>query len=193
MNDLSSRVTALASEIRHDPMSLVQGSHRLLAALMSIAVMVATVVLGVADDDPRAGQVTGSSEHYQDPGFQAQQRLTRIETDLQRGLLELRVRESVDYLSGSGPLILDPAMQLQAQATARSNAVTGREDAALDRNVGMIQAHLPVDEASGEAFLDLWLRSPAHADVILDPGYAFYGVSAAQGDGQVWAVILFSR
>lgn len=196
MNEMSSRLAVLGSELINDPLSLVREPNRVIATLLSVATLAASALLGVTVEEGWTGRPSGSSGSYEDftdPAFEEQQRLTGIEQDLQRGLLELRAREAVDYLSGSGPLLLDPALQLQAQDTARDNAANGREQASLGSNVSMIQASLPVESASGEAFLDLWLRSAPHTEVILDPAYAFYGVSTAQGHGRVWAVILFSR
>ncbi|MDR7330173.1 CAP domain-containing protein [Corynebacterium guangdongense] len=199
MNEMSSRLAVLGSELINDPLNLVREPNRVFATLLSAATLAASTVLGVTAGEGGAGYFGGSSGDYgdfadfEDPALQEQQRLTAIEQDLQRGLLELRAREAVDYLSGSGPLLPDPALQLQAQDAARDNAANGREQAFLDSNVSMIQASLPAESASGEAFLDLWLRSAPHTEIILDPAYAFYGVSTAQGHGKVWAVILFSR
>lgn len=193
MNEMSSRLNSIGSELFADPMSLVREPNRAIATLISAATLATPAFVGVPTDGFWPEGVEGSSVQYEDPGVDEQQELTGIEQDLQRGLLELRAREAVDYLSGSGPLILDPALQLQAQDAARTNAASGREQPSLNHNVSMIQAHLPVEQASGAAFLDLWLRSQPHTDVILDPAYAFYGVAAVEGGGQVWAVILFSR
>ncbi len=188
MNEMSSRLNSIGSALFTDPWSLVREPGRVIATLLSAVALAAPAVPGLPD--VTAG---GSSWEFEDAGFGRQQQLTEIEQDLHRGLLELRAREAVDYLSGSGPLVLDPELQLQAQGVARANAAEGRERASLDSNVSMIQAHLPVEEASGEAVLDLWLRSQPHTDNILDPAYTVYGLSAAEGGGQVWVVILFSR
>lgn len=166
--------------------------QQLIAVLVSLAALISTVILGTSSgtgDDEHT--VPGSSDSYVDPGIADQVRLGQIEGELRHGLQELRADDAFEHLGGSGPLTQLPNLDEQALTTAKSNAVEGQEGT-LDLNVTMLQAHLPVEEATAANLLGLWLHSEEHTELIVNSDYAFYGLGVAQGHGQVWVVLLLS-
>lgn len=123
---------------------------------------------------------------YEVPGPEDAERLEEIRVDIDTAVRELRQKESVP------PVVMDPVrLQRGAQRWAECSAASGRQSNS-PADVTMLQHHLPVQNASGHAFLDAWLHSQPHTDVILDERYVFYGIGVAQGHGEVWVTLQFS-
>lgn len=184
----------------HRPSALLRypaGIQDLLSKLgmfLSVAGLVMSLALGIKPGPPTAPGATpapGESEgadytDYEVPDLNRQAELETIRSDINLAIKQLRLNEL------SPPVIMDPLnLQFEAQRWAEQAAVTGRL-ADSPQNVTMIQHHLPESGASGYAFLEDWLHSPAHTNVLLDPRYTFYGIGVAVGRGQVWVAVQFS-
>ena len=85
-----------------------------------------------------------------------------------------------------------PARQAAAQYKSQENAVTGQEGP-VEENISMLQAHLPLAEASGYEFIERLRNSEPHAAVFMEPSSVHMAVSAAYsaGDDTVWLVLQF--
>ncbi|GAB2515780.1 hypothetical protein CATRI_10695 [Corynebacterium atrinae] len=126
-------------------------------------------------------------QSYESPSPEEQAQLEEIRTELNTAILELRYNTPVN------PVVMDVfELQSQAQKWAERTAVLGKEEATKD-NVAMIQHNLPVGEASAYNFVDAWIRSEPHLNVLIDPDHTFYGIGVAQAHGRVWVTIQFSR
>lgn len=160
--------------------------------LLGLLALLSTVLLGLntSSNDATTPPV-GSSVDYRYPGYEEQMRLETIKTDINAGIKSLRDSEFEYSHTAVGPVVMDLDLQRLAQQKAESNAVEGREPG-LDRNVAMVQAHMPAKNASGRALLQQWLDSNAHSEVLVDPRHTFYGIGAAYSDDFVWVVVLFS-
>lgn len=153
-----------------------------------------SLVMGVKPGEltgPGGSSAPGKSDgadytDYEAPDLNRQAELETIRNDINLAIKQLRFDELAP------PVIMDPLnLQFEAQRWAEQAAVTGRlEDS--PQNVTMIQHKLPEAGASGYAFLEDWLRSPSHTNVLLDPRYTFYGIGVAVGHGQVWVAVQFS-
>lgn len=174
-----------------DPVAAIRDLLPRVTALMTVVSLVWAVVTGIGGSTPSAPEpdddVPGVElpEEYQQPPLEVQEELESIRTDLMQAVLELRHGEGVS------PVIINPNLQIDAQHWAERNAILGREDSS-PANVAMVQAHLPLEQASGHALLEQWLYSEPHTAVLLDPGHVTRGVGLAYGHGQVWAVVQFS-
>lgn len=189
---LPARVTAATKKMFRDPLSLLRDVKPLVTALGGIFAILLTVVLGLSSpgaQDP--GREVGSSDDYIAPMPDDQAHLEEIRTDMGYAIKELRAREFEETGVLVPPMVIDPTLQIQADRWAQSNAVENSESA-IERNIAMLQVHLPAEEATAEKLVGLILQSQPHTDLLLDPGMSFYGIGMAQGHGQVWAVIMMS-
>ncbi|AGF73317.1 CAP domain-containing protein [Corynebacterium halotolerans] len=173
-----------------DPVAAIRDLLPRLTALMTVVSLVWAVVAGLGGSTPPAPEpdddVPGAElPDYQQPPLEVQEELETIRTDLIQAVLELRHGEGVP------PVVTDGNLQIGAQHWAERNAVLGREDNS-PANVAMVQAHLPIEQASGHTLLDQWLHSGPHTAVLIDPAHTVRGVGLAHGHGQVWAVVQFS-
>lgn len=149
--------------------------------------LILTMVLGATQGTTPGAQPGGTDSSYESPSPEEQAHLEEIRTELNTAILELRHNATVK------PAIMDPfELQVQAQKWAEHTAVLGREEA-TDANVAMIQHNLPVGEANAYNFVDAWIRSESHLNVLVDPEHTFYGIGVAQSQGRVWVAIQFSR
>ena len=173
-----------------DPVAALRDLLPRITALLTITSLVWAVVTGIGgsgdnDHDPGGGSSAEGSGDYRQPPLEVQEQLNAIQSDLIQAVLELRNSEGVP------PVVMDMDLQIDAQHWAERNAVLGREDNS-PANVAMVQAHLPLEQASGHAVLEQWLHSEPHTAVLLDGAHAWRGVGVAYGHGQVWAVLQFS-
>ncbi|QGU05422.1 CAP domain-containing protein [Corynebacterium comes] len=159
-----------------------------LGMFLSVAGLVMSLITGVprADDSGSSDLPGQTPSDYEVPDLDRQSELELIRNDVNLAIKHLRHEE------GAPPVLMDPVnLQLHAQRWAEHTAVTGRQDNS-PQNVTMIQHSLPEAGASGHAFVDAWLHSQAHTDVLLDERYTFYGIGVAVGHGRVWVAVQFS-
>lgn len=177
-----------------DPVAAIRDLLPRITALLTVVSLVWTVITGAGgagdgdgdgDGNPGGGSGVESPGDYEQPPLEVQEQLNTIQTDLMQAVLELRHNDGVP------PVVIDAELQIDAQHWAERNAVLGREDNS-PANVAMVQAHLPLEQASGHAVLEQWLHSEQHAEVLIDDAHAWRGVGVAYGHGQVWAVLQFS-
>ncbi len=176
-----------------DPLAAFRDLLPRLAALLTVVSIAWAMVAGLAGgndggEEFPAGPGDGSS--VEDPGYQppspdVQLELETIRSELMQAVLSLRHEEGVP------PVVMDIDLQIHAQDWAERTAVVGREDPS-PANVTMVQANLPWDQASGHAFLEQWLYSRPHTEVLLNPAHSSQGVGLAVGQGRVWVVLQFT-
>lgn len=161
-----------------------------LGMLLSVAGLAASLLMG-ATGDAGSGTPADPGQLPAGPGYEVPDLDTQSELELIRNDVNLAIKH-LRHEEGAPPVLMDPFnLQLQAQRWAERSAVTGRQENS-PQNVTMIQHNLPASEASGHAFVDAWLRSPAHTDVLLDGRYTFYGIGVAVGHGRVWVTVQYS-
>ncbi|AJE33961.1 hypothetical protein B842_10560 [Corynebacterium humireducens NBRC 106098 = DSM 45392] len=137
---------------------------------------------GPASDDPGdAGEDIG----YVVPDAETQAKLTTIHDELVFAVNALRMKEHVP------PLALDSHMERTAQRHAQKVAVLGTH-VDSPNNVTLLQHSLPLEEASGHAFMEAWLHSAPHTAVLIDARYSFHGTGVAVGHGRVWVTLQLS-
>src|SRR5699024_12265302 len=120
------------------------------------------------------------------PSLEGQTKLGTLEAQVYRALNEMRQEQHL------GMAFKYPERQDAAQYKAQENAVTGQEDP-VEENISMLQAHLPLAEASGYEFIERLRNSGPHAAVFIEPSIVHMAVSAAYsaGDDTVWLVLYF--
>lgn len=156
-----------------------------LGMVLSVVGMVLNLITGFGEGSSTPATPSGDSG-YEEPGVEQQAELDEIRNDINLAIKHLRHNEEVP------PVFMDLFdLQRAAQAHAETVAVTGKLQNS-EQNVTMLQHHLPESGASGHAFLDAWLHSQAHTEVILDPRHVFYGIGVAVGHGEVWVAVQFS-
>lgn len=167
-----------------------------LGMLLSVVGLAASLLTGPAGGagsgsvdgpvSPSDGDEAGYEAGYEAPDAVRQAELEQIRNDVNLAIKHLRHEEGVP------PVVMDPVnLQLQAQRWAEKTAVDGRQGDS-PQNVTMIQHNLPDAAASGHAFVDAWLRSRPHTDVLLDERCTFYGIGVAVGHGRVWVAVQLS-
>lgn len=172
------------------PWSSPQGMKDMLShagVLLTLASLVMSLLLaftpgGPASTDPGD---PGDDIGYVTPDAETQARLTEIRNDFAIAVTTLRVKEHVP------PLAHDAHLELSAQRHAQKTAVLGRH-VESPNNVTMLQHSLPLESASGHAFMEAWLHSAPHTAVLLDDRYSFYGAGVAVGHGRVWVTLQLS-
>ena len=161
----------------------------MLLSVVGLAVSMLTGPAGGAGSGSGDGTVppsAGDEAGYEAPDAVRQAELEQIRNDVNLAIKQLRHEEGVP------PVVMDPVnLQLQAQRWAEKTAVDGRQGDS-PQNVTMIQHNLPDAAASGHAFVDAWLRSRPHTDVLLDERCTFYGIGVAVGHGRVWVAVQLS-
>ena len=172
------------------PWTSPQGMKDLLSnagVLLTVASLIMSLLLaftpgGPASDDPGdAGEDIG----YVVPDAETQAKLTTIHDELVFAVNALRMKEHVP------PLALDSHMERTAQRHAQKVAVLGTH-VDSPNNVTLLQHSLPLEEASGHAFMEAWLHSAPHTAVLIDPRYSFHGTGVAVGHGRVWVTLQLS-
>ncbi|MCS5480273.1 hypothetical protein NYP18_11465 [Corynebacterium sp. YIM 101645] len=172
------------SALWNSPLEL-RGLLSQLGMFLSVAGLVMTLVTGLGGGSSTPGSPSGDSG-YEAPGLERQAELDQIRNDINLAIKHLRHNEQVP------PVLMDPfELQPAAQEHAEKVAVSG-ELQNSGQNVTMLQHSLPESGASGHAFLEAWLHSEAHTEVVLDPRYVFYGIGVAVGHGKVWVAVQFS-
>lgn len=172
------------------PWSSPQGMKDLLSnagVLLTVVSLIMSLLLaftpgGPASDDPGD---SGSDIGYVEPDAETQERLNGIRNDIALAVTTLRAREHVP------PLVHDVHMELSAQRHAQKTAVLGKH-VDSPNNVTMLQHSLPLEAASGHAFMEAWLHSSPHTAVLLDGRYSFCGTGVAVGHGRVWVTLQLS-
>lgn len=172
------------------PWSPAQGMRDLLSKagiLLTVASLVMSLLLAVLPGGPATTDPGDSGDDigYVTPDPDTQARLTEIRNDLTVAIATLRVKEHVP------PVLHDPHLELSAQRHAQKIAVLG-EHVPSPNNVTMLQHSLPLESASGHAFLDAWLHSEPHTAVLIDERYSFFGAGVAVGHGRVWVTLQLS-
>lgn len=163
----------------------IQGLLTQLGMFLSVAGLVMTLATGLGGGSSTPGTPSGDSG-YEAPGLEKQLELDQIRNDINLAIKQLRHNEQVP------PVLMDPFdLQRAAQDHAEKVAVAG-ELRNSEQNVTMLQHHLPEAEASGYAFLEAWLHSEAHTEVVLDSRYDLYGIGVAVGHDEVWVAVQFS-
>lgn len=139
---------------------------------------------GSSNDIPAPGQA--HHPDYVQPDPAVQKKLDTIQAEVYGAVNKMREGQ------GLGHSFAYPDRQDAAQYKAETNAVTGREDL-TDENIGMLQHHLPLEEASGYEFIEVLSQSPEHAAVFMNPTNLHMAVATAYSasDNQVWLVIQF--
>ncbi|MDY3127333.1 MAG: CAP domain-containing protein [Corynebacterium sp.] len=123
-------------------------------------------------------------DNYVEPDLATAAKLDVIRNEVYGAVNEMRAQAQV------GQAFSYQYRSDAAAAKAQLNAVTGREDK-TDENIGMLQAHLPLAEASGWKFIEKFRISPAHVQTLLAPQFLHMAVGVAYGHGNVWLVIQF--
>lgn len=155
------------------------------SVLLTVAGLLMSLLMAVLPGNPETEDPGDPDTGYVQPAPDVQAGLENIRTDINAALIELRHEEGVP------PLVPAPHLQLAAQRLAERSAVAGQQ-LPSPNNVTMVQHHLPVESASGHAFLEAWLHSPAHTAPLLDARYAFSAVGIAVGHGEVWVAVQLS-
>ncbi|WLP88241.1 CAP domain-containing protein [Corynebacterium stationis] len=129
--------------------------------------------------------VTGHPD-YVAPSLDVQTKLSTIDDEVYGAINEMRQEQHL------GMAFKYPERQDAAQYKAQENAVTGQEGP-VEENISMLQAHLPLAEASGYEFIERLRNSEPHAAVFMEPSSVHMAVSAAYsaGDDTVWLVLQF--
>lgn len=137
------------------------------------------------EDTSEETPLTGHPD-YVAPSLDVQTKLSTIEDEVYGAINEMRQEQ---YL---GIAFKYPSRQTAAQYKAQENAVTGQEGP-VEENISMLQAHLPLAEASGYEFIERLRNSEPHAAVFMEPSSVHMAVSAAYsaGDDTVWLVLQF--
>lgn len=143
---------------------------------------------GAPQDDDSSPVETAPNTHpdYRTPSLEVQTQLATIQTEVYQAVNEMRQEQNL------GLVFEYPERQDAAQLKAQTNAVTGTEEPVAE-NISMLQAHLPLEEASGYEFIERLRTSEPHAAVLMDSQYLNMAVSAAYSgdDNQVWLVVQF--
>lgn len=143
---------------------------------------------GTPQDDDSSPEETAPNTHpdYRTPSLEVQTQLATIQTEVYQAVNEMRQEQNL------GLVFEYPERQDAAQLKAQTNAVTGTEEPVAE-NISMLQAHLPLEEASGYEFIERLRTSEPHAAVLMDSQYLNMAVSAAYSadDNQVWLVLQF--
>ena len=137
------------------------------------------------EDTSEETPVTGHPD-YVAPSLDVQTKLSTIEDEVYGAINEMRQEQHL------GMAFVYPARQAAAQYKSQENAVTGQEGP-VEENISMLQAHLPLAEASGYEFIERLRNSEPHAAVFMDPSSVHMAVSTAYsaGDDTVWLVLQF--
>ena len=141
---------------------------------------------GAGDEDTSEETPLTGHPDYVAPSLEVQTKLATIEDEVYNAIHEMRQEQ---YL---GIAFKYPERQAAAQYKAQENAVTGQEGP-VEENISMLQAHLPLAEASGYEFIERLRNSEPHAAVFMEPSSVHMAVSAAYsaGDDTVWLVLQF--
>ena len=141
---------------------------------------------GTGDEDTSEETPLTGHPDYVAPSLEVQTKLATIEDEVYNAIHEMRQEQ---YL---GIAFKYPERQAAAQYKAQENAVTGQEGP-VEENISMLQAHLPLAEASGYEFIERLRNSEPHAAVFMEPSSVHMAVSAAYsaGDDTVWLVLQF--
>ena len=141
---------------------------------------------GAGDEDTSEETPLTGHPDYVAPSLEVQTKLATIEDEVYNAIHEMRQEQ---YL---GIAFKYPERQAAAQYKAQENAVTGQEGP-VEENISMLQAHLPLAEASGYEFIERLRNSEPHAAVFMDPSSVHMAVSTAYsaGDDTVWLVLQF--
>ena len=137
------------------------------------------------EDTSEETPVTGHPD-YVAPSLDVQTKLSTIEDEVYNAINEMRQEQHL------GMAFKYPERQDAAQYKAQENAVTGQEGP-VEENISMLQAHLPLAEASGYEFIERLRNSEPHAAVFMEPSSVHMAVSAtySAGDDTVWLVLQF--
>ncbi|PQM73603.1 hypothetical protein [Corynebacterium sp. J010B-136] len=140
---------------------------------------------GDGEDTSEEIPVTGHPD-YVPPPLEVQTKLATIETEVYDAVNQMRQEQHL------GMAIKYPERQAATQYKAQTNALTGQEDP-VEENISMLQAHLPLADASGYEFIEMLRTSEPHAAVLMQPSNLHMAVSAAYsaGDDMVWLVLQF--
>ncbi|MDN6136191.1 CAP domain-containing protein [Corynebacterium sp.] len=163
------------------------------ATTLTLTLIAAVASGGATSPESDAGDADTSGEtpltgypDYVAPSLEVQTKLSTIEDEVYNAINEMRQEQHL------GMAIVYPARQAAAQYKAQENAVTGQEGP-VEENISMLQAHLPLAEASGYEFIERLRNSEQHAAVFMEPSSVHMAVSAAYsaGDDTVWLVLQF--
>lgn len=127
---------------------------------------------------------------YEAPPADVQDKLNVIQEEIYNAINDVRTEQNLSMI------FKYPERQQAAQDKAELNAVTGKEDP-VEENISMVQAHLPLSDASGYEFFERIRKSEEHMAVLMEPtnihmavGVA-YSSSPEDPEGQVWLVLQF--
>lgn len=137
------------------------------------------------EDTSEETPLTGHPD-YIAPSLEVQTKLSTIEDEVYDAIHEMRQEQHL------GMAFKYPERQAATQYKAQENAVTGQEGP-VEENISMLQAHLPLAEASGYEFIERLRNSEPHAAVLMEPSSVHMAASAAYsaGDDTVWLVLQF--
>ena len=163
------------------------------ATTLTLTLIAAVASGGATSPESDAGDADTSGEtpltgypDYVAPSLEVQTRLATVEDEVYNAINEMRQEQHL------GMAFVYPARQAAAQYKSQENAVTGQEGP-VEENISMLQAHLPLAEASGYEFIEGLRNSEPHAAVFMDPSSVHMAVSTAYsaGDDTVWLVLQF--
>ncbi|WP_301205697.1 CAP domain-containing protein [Corynebacterium stationis] len=163
------------------------------ATTLTLTLIAAVASGGATSPESDAGDADTSGEtpltgypDYVAPSLDVQTKLATIEDEVYYAINEMRQEQHL------GMAFKYPERQDAAQYKAQENAVTGQEGP-VEENISMLQAHLPLAEASGYEFIERLRNSEPHAAVFMEPSSVHMAVSAAYsaGDDTVWLVLQF--
>lgn len=121
---------------------------------------------------------------YTPPPAHIQLRLDTIRTEVYGAVNKSRAGQ------GLGSAFEYPERSEDAQQKAEHNAVHGSWDQS-EEDIGMVQAKMPLETASGYEFFELIRQSPEDLAVLMEPSNLFMAVGTAYSahDDTVWLVI----
>ena len=163
------------------------------ATTLTLTLIAAVASGGATSPESDTGDADTSGEtpltgypDYVAPSLEVQTRLATVEDEVYNAINEMRQEQHL------GMAFVYPARQAAAQYKSQENAVTGQEGP-VEENISMLQAHLPLAEASGYEFIERLRNSEPHAAVFMEPSSVHMAVSAAYsaGDDTVWLVLQF--
>lgn len=153
--------------------------------LFTLASLLSSLLLALVPANPDTEDPGDADTGYVQPDLLLQDELEQIRVDINSALVELRFQESVP------PTVPAPHLQLATQLQVERSAVAGHW-VDSPNNVTAVRHRLPVESASGHAFMEAWLHSPEHTAALLDTRPVFSAVGVAVGHGEVWVSVQLS-
>lgn len=192
MNFPNSHPADLLSDLVHDfRITVIEGlgRERIDSAIRFASLLLGVVAIlglahGAASSSTKGEGNAPQTPAYQLPSSEIQAQLDDIRDDMLTAINEWRISPH-----GTGRILFPQyERQVSAQDKAEYNALTGDLSPVAD-NVGMLQAWLPLEDANGYNFAEMFRTNPAYMAVVLDGKYQFIGIGTAYMNGKVHLVV----